>query len=109
MSGNWKRAAPDHRVRGSAGQKMRARRMARTDGLCEMCDAEGLVILATVVNHKLPLARGGKDVDENTENLCKRHDNIVTALQFGKADPVEGKGIGRDGRPTSADHPWNRR
>lgn len=105
----WQRTGPDNRVRGSAGQKMRARRMARTHGLCEMCDAEGLTTLATVVNHKVPLARGGLDVDENTENLCARHDAIVTAWQFGKAAPIEGKGVGRDGRPTSADHPWNAR
>ena len=104
----WQRSGPDKRVRGSAGVRMRARRMARTDGLCEMCEAEGLTTLATVVNHKLPLARGGKDVDENTENLCDRHDAIVTARQFGKAEPIEAKGVGRDGRPTSADHPWNR-
>ncbi|WP_242140857.1 HNH endonuclease [Sphingomonas sp. TREG-RG-20F-R18-01] len=73
-----------------------------------MCDAEGFVTPATVVNHKVPLAHGGADTDENTENLCDRHDVIVTAQQFGKAVPVEGKGISRDGRPTSADHPWNR-
>lgn len=87
---------------------MRKRRLARTSGLCEHCEAEGLATLATVVNHKLPLARGGEDVDENTENLCARHDAIVTAAQFGKAEPVKARGIGRDGRPTSADHPWNR-
>jgi 5-methylcytosine-specific restriction protein A len=74
-----------------------------------MCEAEGKVTLATVVNHKVPLARGGLDVDENTENLCDAHDAIVTAKQFDRAEPITAKGIGRDGRPTSADHPWNRR
>lgn len=87
---------------------MRERRLARTDGLCEMCDAEGLTTLATVVNHKVPLARGGQDVDENTENLCDRHDAIVTAKQFDRAEPIRAKGIARSGRPTSPDHPWNR-
>lgn len=105
----WQRNGPDGRVRGSLGQRMRARRMARTDGLCELCDAEGLTTLATVVNHKVPLAHGGEDVDSNTENLCARHDAIVTAQQFGKAEPIKAKGVGCDGRPTSADHPWNRR
>lgn len=81
--------------------------MARTDGLCEHCEVEGLTTVATVVNHKLPLARGGLDVDENTENLCARHDAIVTAQQFGKRDPAS-VGVDRAGRPTSADHPWNR-
>ena len=105
---SWQRTGPDKRVRGSAGQAMRERRLARTHGLCEMCEAEGRTRLATVVNHKIPLARGGEDVDENTENLCGPHDAIVTAAQFGKAEPVRAKGIGKDGRPTSADHPWNR-
>jgi len=103
---SWQRTGPDTRIRGRAGQGIRARRMARTDGLCEMCDAEGLTTLAAVVNHKTPLARGGEDVDENTENL--RHDDEVTARQFGKAEPVKARGVGRNGRPTSADHPWNR-
>lgn len=105
----WQRTGPDTRIRGSAGQKLRARRLARTHGLCEMCEAEGLSTLATVVNHKVRLADGGLDVDENTENLCKRHDDEVTAAQAGKRLAVEGKGVDRSGRPTSGDHPWNRR
>ncbi len=104
----WHRTGEDRRVRGRAGQVARARRMARTHGLCERCLEEGRSVLATVVNHKTPLAHGGPDTDENTENLCKRHDDEATAAQFGKAQPIEGKGIGADGRPTSPDHPWNR-
>lgn len=95
----WARSGPDRRVRGSAGQKMRARRLARTDGLCEMCEAEGLTSLATVVNHKVPLAHGGEDVDDNTENLCDRHDAIVTAKQFNKAEPRAVIGTDVEGWP----------
>jgi 5-methylcytosine-specific restriction protein A len=73
-----------------------------------MCLDEGLTSLATVVNHKIPLARGGHDVDENTENLCARHDDIVTARQFSMAEPIEGRGVNVSGRPTSPDHAWNR-
>jgi 5-methylcytosine-specific restriction protein A len=73
-----------------------------------MCDDEGLTTLATIVNHIIPLAHGGEDTDENTENLCAKHDEIVTAQQFNRGKPVKGRGIGRDGRPTSPDHPWNR-
>jgi 5-methylcytosine-specific restriction protein A len=105
----WQRTGRDIRLRGRAGQKQRARRLARTDGLCEHCLKEDRVTLATVVNHIVPLARGGADTDENTENLCDEHDAIVTAEQFGKAEPVKARGIGRDGRPTSSDHPWNMR
>ena len=34
--------------------------------------------------------------------------NDLTAAQFNKAEPIKGKGVDRDGHPTSADHPWNR-
>lgn len=104
------------RLRGRAGQAQRKRRLARTDGLCERClrigrwkgKGVGRTTLAAVVNHIIPLAHGGSDDDENTENLCKPCDLEVTAEQFRYAEPIKGKGIGRDGRPTSADHPWNR-
>lgn len=90
--------------------------MARTDGLCERCGGLGRwadrdetrTTIATVVNHIVPLHHGGPDTDENTENLCKPCDLIVTAEQFGHAAPIEARGIGRDGRPTAPDHPWNR-
>lgn len=103
----WQRTGPDKRLRGRAGQEQRARRLARTDGLCEHCLAEGRSTIATVVNHKLPLARGGDDIDENTENLCAHHDAKVTAEQFGKRDPTT-RGVDRSGRPLDASHPWNR-
>ncbi|MDO7843442.1 HNH endonuclease [Sphingomonas immobilis] len=64
--------------------------------------------MATDVNHIVPLAHGGDDVDENTENLCGPCHLRVTAKQFGHADPIKGRGIARNGRPTSRDHPWNR-
>jgi 5-methylcytosine-specific restriction protein A len=60
-----------------------------------------------MVNHKVPLAHGGEDIDSNTENLCTRHDAIVTAKQFGKSALVTSKVIGRDGRPTSPGSPCN--
>jgi 5-methylcytosine-specific restriction enzyme A len=86
----------------------RQRRLDRTNSLCEFCLKQGVTRLATVVNHIIPLHQGGSDEDENTENLCKPCDLIATAKQFSHAAPIEAKGIGRDGRPTSADHPWNR-
>ncbi|SFP98713.1 5-methylcytosine-specific restriction enzyme A [Sphingomonas rubra] len=85
---------------------MRQRRLDRTDGLCEMCDAEGLTTLATVVDHIVPLAKGGQDVDANTRNLCDRHHAEVTSEQFGRAAP-KAKGVDRNGWPTDASHPWN--
>jgi 5-methylcytosine-specific restriction protein A len=85
------------RLRGRAGQAQRQRRLQRTNGLCEECLKEGIVRIATIVNHKIPLIHGGSDDDDNTENLCKRHDDIATAKQFGFKQKQE---IGEDGWPT---------
>lgn len=92
------------RLRGRAGVKQRKRRLQRTDYLCERCACIGRwtartekrTTVATVVNHIIPLAHGGSDEDENTENLCAPCDLIVTAEQFGHRQRVT---IGRDGWP----------
>lgn len=89
---------PVQRLRGRAGVAQRDRRLRRTNYLCEHCLKEGLNTLATVVNHIIPLAHGGSDEDENTENLCRDHDLIVTAEQFGLKAPK--REIGVDGWPT---------
>ena len=96
------------RLRGRAGQAQRARRLARTDGLCEHCLKVNRVTLATVVNHIEPLILGGTDDDDNTENLCREHDLIVTAQQFQHQRAKDARGIARSGRPSNPDHPWNR-
>ena len=100
-----------HRVqrkRCRAGQRQRQRRLERTNGLCERClERHGRYRPATVVNHKVPLAFGGSDLDENTENLCDDCDAEVTAEQFGH-QLQQHRGIGINGRPTDPDHPWNR-
>lgn len=61
-----------------------------------MCKAKGLVRLATVVDHIVPLALGGADTDDNTRNLCDSHHREVTAEQFGQRKVV---GCGADGWP----------
>lgn len=94
------------RLRGRAGMRQRKRRLARSNGLCEHCLEQGRTAVATVVNHKIPLAHGGDDSDSNTENLCKACDDRVTADQFGRPAPGT-VGVDRGGRPTSPDHPWN--
>jgi 5-methylcytosine-specific restriction protein A len=89
-------SSPGIRIRGRKGVKLRKRRMARSNWLCEHCLAKGITRLATIVNHKLALAHGGADVDENTENLCDECDAVVTAEQFGHRLKQE---IGVDGWP----------
>lgn len=96
------------RKRGRAGQRDRKRRLARTDGLCEMCTAEGRVELATRVDHIRPLALGGEDVDSNTRNLCVPHHAEVTAVQFGHEKQSRLGACDASGMPTDPAHPWNR-
>jgi 5-methylcytosine-specific restriction protein A len=82
------------RLRGRAAVEQRIRRLKRTHGLCEMCEAKGRIEIATVVDHIVPLAQGGTDDDDNTRNLCKLHHEEVTAHQFGHKFKVS---IGIDG------------
>ncbi|MFN3387451.1 MAG: HNH endonuclease [Allosphingosinicella sp.] len=104
------------RLRGRAGQRQRAQRLARTDGLCERCLGigrwkgrvpGGRTALAERVNHIVPLIHGGSDDDENTENLCRPCDLEVTAEQFDFDVAEGGKGVDRSGRPTGTGHIWN--
>jgi 5-methylcytosine-specific restriction protein A len=92
------------RLRGRKAVDQRRQRLRRHQGLCWRCigverwEGKGLgrVTVATVVNHIIPLAHGGSDKDENTENLCGECDRAVTAEQFGHKPKVA---IGRDGWP----------
>lgn len=89
-------ATETERIRGRKGQQIRHRRLLRTNYLCEMCQAKGVIRLADEVDHIVPLSQGGKDVDENTRNLCREHHLEVTAQQMGYRRRVT---IGTDGWP----------
>lgn len=84
------------RIRGRAGMKLRRQRLAKSNGLCEMCLPKR-VSIAEFVDHIRPLALGGLDVDENTRNLCGQHHAEVTAIQFGLKAPK--RQISVDGWP----------
>lgn len=51
-----------------------------------MCSAEGRTTSATVVDHKLALALGGSDDDDNTQNLCTDHDAVKTAYESASSE-----------------------
>lgn len=94
------------RKRGRAGQRDRQRRLRRSNGLCEHCLAKGRTVLATVVDHILPLALGGPDTDANTRNLCDPCHAEATAAQFGHERRAGRGGCDAAGMPTDPDHPW---
>ena len=85
------------RLRGRAGVRQRTLRKQRTHYLCELCMDKGRVEPATVVDHIIPLSKGGSDEDSNTRNLCDQHHAEVTAQQFGYKKPKQP--IGVDGWP----------
>jgi 5-methylcytosine-specific restriction protein A len=84
------------RLRGRAGQAQRLRRLRRTLHLCERCDAKGIVQAANVVDHIVPLSKGGSDDDSNTRNLCNGCHYEVGAEQFGHKIKRQ---VGADGWP----------
>lgn len=58
------------RTRGRAWMTTRGRIMKRDCGLCQQCKREGRLQLAEQVDHKVELADGGTDNDDNLEALC---------------------------------------
>lgn len=63
--------AETQRTRGSAWVKIRQRVLLRDRGLCVACRAQGLVTVATEVDHIVPLSEGGGDNESNLQSLCK--------------------------------------
>jgi 5-methylcytosine-specific restriction enzyme A len=86
---------PDRRLQGRAWQKLRARWL-QEHPLCVHCEAKGRVRLATVLDHILPRSKGGTEIEENLQGLCKSCDLIKQALDRGYK-PRERRRIGLDG------------
>ena len=49
--------------------------------LCRICESKGITRMATVLDHKTPISKGGQVWDErNLQGLCKSCNAIKTAL-----------------------------
>jgi len=68
----WERRVTyqDKRVRGRAGQAMRAQVLAE-EPYCRACLAQGKRVQATEVDHIVPLAAGGDNSRGNQQGLCE--------------------------------------
>lgn len=79
----------------------------RANPLCAMCNAEGRVEAAAVVDHIVP-HRGDMAIfwdQDNWQSLCKRHhDSDKAAME--RSGRVR-SGADADGWPTDPKHPWN--
>lgn len=58
------------RLRGRAAVDRRTKWLT-AHPLCVMCEAEGRVTAADVVDHIVPLWDGGQDIDSNLQSLCQ--------------------------------------
>lgn len=65
----WAQSADKRLFRGRKLQKER-KILFDDQPLCVMCEAEGRVSVATIRDHIIPLAEGGRDVRENTQGVC---------------------------------------
>ena len=95
---------PTKRLRGDAYKRFRFGYL-RDHPLCVYCLARGRVTQGTVVDHKLPLVKGGDYRDENLQTLCDECHKDKTATDRGVK---RRKKIGFDssGNPTDPIPGW---
>jgi len=76
--------------------------------LCVMCKLAGKVVVATEVDHIVPMSKGGAALDQaNLQSLCHNCHSRKTIRDQGKTDkPI--KGASATGLPIDPQHPWNR-
>jgi 5-methylcytosine-specific restriction protein A len=83
------------RIRGRALQRIRARHFA-AHPLCVMCEAKGIITLATELDHIIALTNGGTNDDDNLQGLCAPCHEIKTIADLGNRPRVT---VGADGWP----------
>lgn len=84
----WQRRTPQKRVRGRAGMKRRLRVYTRQQGLCSRC---GEVMGGRYeVDHTVPLAEGGKDVDSNCTAMHEACHEAKTAYDRSQRRTIKG-------------------
>lgn len=86
------------RIRGRALQALRDRLLS-ANPFCAMCNAHGLVTLATDLDHIVALANGGCNEDENLQGLCSECHELKTLADLGQRPRMD---VGDDGWPVPA-------
>jgi len=79
-----KRDDAPKRLSGRHGVNRRVRWLTEHP-LCLHCEREGRVGAGVIVDHVIPLSKGGADDDTNLQSLCREHDRIKTAIDLGRA------------------------
>lgn len=73
----WRTTHQPARIRGRKLQALRAS-LFRRQPLCVVCLSEGQQTLATIRDHIIPLAEGGRDDATNEQALCQHHSDVKT-------------------------------
>ena len=76
----WNPARPVARIRGRKLQQLRTRLFNR-EPLCVVCQAQGRTTIATIRDHTIPLAEGGRDDQSNEQGLCQSCSDAKTAAE----------------------------
>ena len=92
------------RIRGKALQQARMTKLY-ANPLCEQCQRKGLVVLATEVDHIVPLFKGGSDLMDNKQSLCIDCHKIKTAKDMGYRARY---GCDANGLPLDPSHHWHK-
>ena len=66
----WARREATKRITGRKLQRMRSELFKRQP-LCEVCERAGRVTLASIRDHRIPLAEGGPDDASNEQAICQ--------------------------------------
>lgn len=76
-------ASPAKETKRITGRRLQARRadLFRRKPMCEMCEATGRVTVATIRDHRIPLAEGGADDETNEQSLCEDCHAIKTKAE----------------------------
>ena len=73
----WRGTTTPARVRGRQLQARR-RRLFQRQPLCVVCLQQGNETLASIRDHVIPLAEGGRDDETNEQALCQQHSDEKT-------------------------------
>jgi 5-methylcytosine-specific restriction protein A len=76
----WRNGPPPPRIRGARLQRLR-RQLFDASPLCVICEAAGRVTVATIRDHIVPLAEGGRDDASNSQPVCAECHTRKTAAE----------------------------
>jgi 5-methylcytosine-specific restriction enzyme A len=96
----WSPLSRHERGYGYRWVKLRETILKRDCHLCQACQREGRVTIATEVDHVMPKAKGGTDDPENLQAICKSCHSAKSEREAAEAQGRRVKRkVGLDGWP----------